>query len=38
MSNRTLLKKGITGTPGANMIDKSKKENPAPEKVVKKNH
>ncbi|HEY5370871.1 MAG TPA: hypothetical protein VIJ75_17945 [Hanamia sp.] len=36
MSNKTVLKKEVTGTPGVNMIDKSKKENPTPDKVTKK--
>ena len=36
MSNKTALKKEVTSTPGGNMIDKSKKENPAPDKVAKK--
>jgi|GEM_PF-1814545 len=31
MSNKTELKKEVTSTPDANMIDKSKKENPTSE-------
>ena len=36
MSNKTALKKEVTSIPGANMIDKIRKENPGPDKVVKK--
>ncbi len=36
MSNKTVLKKEVTSTPGTNVIDKSKKANPAPDKVAKK--
>ena len=36
MSNKTALKKEVTRTPGVNVIDKSKKENPASDKEVKK--
>lgn len=35
MSNKTVLKKEVTSKPGANMIDKSKKENPEPEMAKK---
>ncbi len=36
MSDKIVLKKEVTSTPVANTIDKSKKENPAPDKVAKK--
>ncbi len=36
MSNKTVLKKKVAGTPDANMIDKSNKKNTASGKVSKK--
>ena len=36
MSDKTVLKKEVTSTPGANMIDKSNKEKPAPDRVARK--
>jgi hypothetical protein len=36
MSNKTIEKKEIAGKPAENRIDKSKKENQVPEKLVKK--
>ena len=36
MSNKTALKKEVTSTPGANVIDKSKKEDLASGKGLKK--
>ena len=36
MSSKTVLKKEVTKTPAANVIGKSKKENPASDKVANK--
>jgi len=36
MSNKTAFKKEVNSTPAANMIDKSNKDNPSPDRIARK--